>query len=258
MNTYVEIKGGLGNILFQVATGISYSLKNNKNFFIDSSNHFGAHFGIGKYLQNILFGLKTSTPENFETYDEKGFEYNIIPKYESNLKLRGYFQSEKYFNEYRNEILEIFVNKNNFTEKVKNYLNVFNHENIVSVHVRRGDYVHLQNYHTLLDLDYYKNASTYFDDDTLFIVFSDDIEWCKINFDFIKNKFFVSDLDDFESLYVMSKCHSHIIANSTFSWWGAWLNKKEIKKIICPKKWFGPMNHHLDTKDLYCDSWIKI
>jgi hypothetical protein len=258
MKTYVEIKGGLGNMLFQIATGISYSLEYNTELFVDTNNYHGSHHNIKKYLNNIFSGIKFENSQHIQTFYENGFEYNKIPKYSSNLKLNGFFQSEKYFVKYRNEIIKTFMNEDYYSDKCKNYLNKFDEKNIVSIHVRRGDYVKLQNFHTLLNLDYYKNAISHFNQNDLFLIFSDDIEWCKENFSFLNNKFFIDDLDDYESLYIMSKCKNHIIANSTFSWWGAWLNIDGTKKIICPKNWFGPMNSHLVINDLYCDNWIKI
>jgi 5'(3')-deoxyribonucleotidase len=93
---------------------------------------------------------------------------------------------------------------------------------------------------------------------SIFLIFSDDIEWCKENFPNISDKFiFIEGNKDYEDLYIMSKCKNNIISNSTFSWWGAWLNQNENKKVVAPLKWFGSSINH-NTKDLYCDGWIKI
>jgi hypothetical protein len=90
------------------------------------------------------------------------------------------------------------------------------------------------------------------------LIFSDDINWCIENFDFIKNKTFISGNSDFFDLYLMSMCNNNIIANSTFSWWAAWLNINKDKKVICPKIWFGINYSHFDTSDIYCIDWIKL
>jgi len=84
-----------------------------------------------------------------------------------------------------------------------------------------------------------------------YLIFSDDIEWCKLNFDFLENKIFVNGNTDFQDLYLMSKCNDNIIANSTFSWWGAWLNQNPNKKVIAPKIWFGNFYSNFNTNDLY-------
>ena len=116
----------------------------------------------------------------------------------------------------------------------------------------------LTNFHPQQSLDYYKQAIETVGPDKTFVIFSDDIEWCKQNLDFIGSKFFISGNKDYEDMYLMSLCNNNIITNSTFSWWGAWLNKNENKIVISPKIWFGKNNSHLDTSDLYCDKWIKL
>ena len=125
---------------------------------------------------------------------------------------------------------------------------------IVSIHVRRGDYIKLQNYHLLLPKKYYDKAISLFKD-CFFIIFSDDIEWCKLNINSI-NVYFSECNQDYIDLFLMSKCHHNIISNSSFSWWGAYLNKNINKKVVCPSKWFaklGPKKH-----DLILDDWLII
>jgi hypothetical protein len=90
---------------------------------------------------------------------------------------------------------------------------------------------------------------------TLFLIFSDDIEWCKSNLDFIKNKIFISGNLDYQDLYLMSMCNHNIISNSSFSWWGAWLNNHKNKKVIYPSRWF---NFSADTSEIGGENWIKI
>ena len=113
-----------------------------------------------------------------------------------------------------------------------------------------------------MGINYYLNSLNYLKSITnsnfKIFVFSDDIKWCEENFGFLNNKTFISDNKDYEDLYLMSMCKNNIIANSTFSWWGAWLNKNENKQVIIPSKWFGISNSHLNTNDLYCDKWIKL
>jgi hypothetical protein len=129
--------------------------------------------------------------------------------------------------------------------------------NTCSIHVRRGDYIGLQNFHPVQPVSYYEEAVKIVGDDKHFLIFSDDINWCKENFTFLKNKTFVLNNLDYEDLYLMSMCKNNIISNSTFSWWGAWLNRNENKQVIIPSKWFGISYSHLNTNDLYCEGWIK-
>jgi hypothetical protein len=116
----------------------------------------------------------------------------------------------------------------------------------------------LQNYHPIQTIEYYQNAIKIIGEENHFVIFSDDIKWCEENFNFLKNKTFISGNTDYEDLYLMSMCKHNIIANSTFSWWGGWLNCNIDKKVIIPSKWFGISNSHLNTNDLYCNKWIKL
>ena len=107
-------------------------------------------------------------------------------------------------------------------------------------------------------MEYYRSAVDLIGKEKLFFIFSDDINWCKNNFDFIENKFFIENNKDYEDLILMSLCSHNIIANSSFSWWGAWLNSNPNKIIISPKKWFGNKYNFHNTKDLYNEKWIKL
>jgi hypothetical protein len=141
--------------------------------------------------------------------------------------------------------------KNYLTEKYSDIL----FENTCSIHVRRGNYVERQDFHPLQSIDYYKQAISIIGENTLFLIFSDDIEWCESNLDFIKNKIFISGNLDYQDLYLMSMCNHNIIANSSFSWWGAWLNNHKDKKIIYPSLWF---NNGPDSSEIGGENWIKI
>ena len=255
----IDIMGGLGNIMFQIATAYATSLKNDMNLMVDVTNYYGAHYGLDKYKKNILRNIQFSkNPITDPSYGEKEFKFNELPKFEKSVKLSGYFQSEKYFKEYRKEVLELFSPTEEILNKInENYSSILDNE-ISSIHVRRGDYLHLENFHPTQKENYYQKAITHLDNDTIYLIFSDDITWCKSNFDFIKNKIFIDNLEDFEELYLMSMCKNNIIANSSFSWWGAWMNKNENKKIISPESWFGKSLHYHDTSDIYGTNWVKI
>jgi len=122
--------------------------------------------------------------------------------------------------------------------------------------VRRGDYLSLPDHHPVQELDYYYNAMSLFDENTLFVVFSDDIQWCKHNLK--KNVVFVENDRTEQDLYLMSLCDNHIVSNSTFGWWGSIMSNNRQSKTIAPKKWFGSSYANNNTQHLYPNSWIVI
>lgn len=254
-----SLMGGLGNMMFQISTAYSISLRDNKSVMCDIRNMSVPHKPYSEYTSNIFRKVKfTNYIENLTNFNEEGFHYSDIPKTQGNVKLVGYFQSEKYFINYRNEILELFE-IDEITKKilVQKYGNLSD-KKTCSIHVRRGDYTRLTDYHPTQSIDYYKTAVKILGEDNYYLIFSDDLLWCQENFDFIPNKIFVSDNLDYQDLYLMSMCKDNIIANSTFSWWGAWLNKNNEKKVFIPKRWFGDAYSSFNTNDLYCNNWIKI
>ena len=253
--------GGLGNYLFQIATAYAYSKKTNKNLIFNNNDIYIVHGSVDSYKDNIFSNLifESLNENSFgKRYNELNFNFNEISNFDGDVYLNGYFQSEKYFKDYRNEILDLFE----FDNQTKNFINekygdLLNNK-ICSIHIRRGDYLRFPDHHPTQPLEYYVNALNEFDDNTNFLVFSDDIEWCKINFSSINKNFtFIEGNTDYQDLYLMSICNDNIICNSTFSWWAAWLNNHEGKKVIAPKKWFGP-DSPCNTNDLYCKSWIII
>jgi hypothetical protein len=168
----------------------------------------------------------------------------------------GYFQTEKYFSHVRQEILEIFKFRDEFEKKAEIFFqeikNRSGNREIVSLHVRRTDYTLYPDHHPTCSKEYYEKAISKFSPDSIIVVFSDDINWCKK--EFVGDKYIIADLDDpYSELCLMTKCHSHIIANSSFSWWGAWLNPKP-KKVVAPSNWFGSLMQK-DTSDIYCEDW---
>lgn len=239
-----EYKGRLGNNLFQIAVAVSYAKR------ISAVSVFSP-WRYSKVFSNNLDFINGEKLKNYHMYEEKGFQYSPIeiPSSFDRIKLSGYFQSEKYFDE--TLVREVFTPRKDLIRYLREKYDL---NNSVSVHVRRGDYLGLQDYHPVQNMDYYQEAFSYFQD-SKFYVFSDDIDWCKNNF---KGNFvFIDKQDDYLDMFLMSLCNHHIIANSSFSWWGAWLNKNKDKRVIMPKKWFGPSANH-DINDLICHNWNPI
>ena len=239
------LAGGLGNMMFQIAASIGLSKDTNHQVKIDY-NHIGTlHRPPSVYEENIFRNIPKLTEKlNEQNINVENFTYEKIKLPLSNIKLDGYFQSPKYFEHCKEEIINLFSDKNNNPMR-KGY---------VSLHIRRGDYTKLSQYHHNIDLQYYLNAIDYFNGYN-FLVFSDDIDWCKDNFKG-DNFTFIEGQDDVQDLYMMAECEHNVIANSTFSWWGAYLNTNPNKVVIYPDKWFGEANSHLKSIDIFPDEWI--
>ena len=224
--------------------------------------------GIGNMLRTELFdsfnlnvklgllnnGHAPVVQERFFHFDEELF--NNCPDH---VSLQGYFQTEKYFKHIESEIREDFTFKDEVLTPCKEMIESV--ENPIALHIRRGDYVKNSDNHPVCSIEYYDAALGKFDDDRNVIVFSDDPLWCHDEGIFGDDRFIISENDDNRvDLCLMSLCNDFIIANSTYSWWGAWLSSNKDKKVIAPVQWFGKTGYTKDhnTKDLIPDDWIKI
>jgi hypothetical protein len=261
MNEEVSIKlqGGLGNYMFQITSAYVYALKHNKKAIFSTDDAFVGHNHLESYKNNILSKIdfvKSKNFNGFNVYSEPQFNYNEIPNINGSVYLNGYFQTEKYFKEHTKEIRDLF----SFSEEYKNLIKEKYKDlligNTCSIHVRRGDYLKLPNHHPVQSLNYLMKGVREMPEDTRFLIFSDDINWCKQNFPEVPEKFiFIEGNPDYEDLLLMSLCKNNIIANSSFSWWAAWLNENVDKKVIAPSKWFGTANITNNTKDLIPETW---
>lgn len=230
--------GHLGNSLFQAGCTIALAKRNNDSFKFPIKWKYKDQLNLP--VDCFISNIKSST-----TYHEPDFHYNPIP-YKPNMNLLGYFQSSKYFDDFEDNIKHLLRPK----------YNLYRIEDTTSIHVRRGDYLKHPNHHPILPMKYYESAME-LTNTKRYLVFSDDIPWCKKNF--IGNQFdFSEEQNEVLDLELQSKCTHNIIANSSFSWWGAYLNENQDKIVIAPKAWFGPALFSHNTKDLYINSWIKI
>ena len=269
----VNLMGGLGNQLFQIFTTIAYALRYNREFKFEYSDILTTGHHRPTYWNNFLLKLKQYTVQskiNLPLYHEPFFHYKTIPQSFDNVKLFGYFQSPKYFNDKYNEIAEIIDLKNQqllIKDKYKNYFE----KPVISMHFRIGDYKDKQEFHNVLTLKYYENAikkiieiTNKTDWNILYVCEKDDNEIVSKNIQQLINIFpeiqFIKATDnsaDWEQMLSMSLCDHNIIANSTFSWWAAYFNKNEYKIVCYPNQWFGP-KLNLNTIDLFIESWKKI
>jgi len=283
-----KLAGGLGNQLFQIFTTIAYALKYSKPFFF-LNNHQLGNGSNGTtirytYWDTFLSALKPFLKE-FNTIPElmfikeKGFQYNELPdNLEKNYStlLVGYFQSPKYFDQYKESICKLIkldVKQRMVKYKVKNLLdNTIN----ISIHFRYGDYIKYPHIYPLLDKQYYHNALQhiieslclnnnmhksvsviYFCEDDSVLQTETIINELHVLYPYIKFQRADSSLDDWEQLLLMSLCSHNIIANSTFSWWGAYLNNNPCQIVCYPEQWFRPETNK-DTSTLFLEDWTPI
>ena len=252
-----NLLGGLGNYMFQITTAYAYSLNNNCEHIFNFNDCLKVHQPIQNYLDNILRNVNFVNKELpfTNTYSEPFFHYKKIPP-TKNVKLHGYYQSEKYFVDNRKEILDLYCIDDKSMDTINNKYGKILEKNTCSLHVRRGDYLGLSDHHPTCNLGYYNKAMKLLPKNTQYLVFSDDIEWCKDVFNG-DNFVFIDGNPDYIDLWLMSLCKNNIIANSSFSWWGAWLNRDKNKKVVAPKKWFGKAITH-NTNDLIPTGWEKV
>jgi hypothetical protein len=281
-----NIIGGLGNQMFQYAAGRTLAHLNNTFVKLDVSSFSENKLRTFDLLSlNATVGFATKEEisnllpvHNFEKafqylsplkkrsyYREKEFSFNKkVLALGKNVYLKGYFQSEKYFLPAKNIIISEFTFKKEFVKTIDYFSATLRNNDSVSVHIRRGDFDQdpvTTNYHGTLDAGYYNTAIELIRSripNATFYFFSDNIDWVKENLS-IPSAVFVSGnitKNHIEDLYLMSQCRHNIIANSSFSWWGAWLNDNQNKVIIAPEKWFnkGPK----DTQDIIPKEWYKI
>ena len=288
----VKLMGGLGNQMFQYALGRRLSLDRQVQLKLDLSwyeaqtervyqlNHFMidaslSDLSVPQYHTHIintdfksrLFRLEQRLlPYKHRRWiNENGYGFNPnILKVKSNIYLTGYWQSEKYFLPIEKIIREDFKLKENLHSTNQCLAKQIQSCRAVSIHVRRGDYLdsRFRHYYFHCDTSYYKKGMEIIlhkYPDSHFFVFSDDLEWVKQNLPSDDNIFYIENNDlkyDWESIYLMSLCKHHIIANSSFSWWGAWLNENPEKIVIAPSRWYASPKD--SSADIIPEKWIKI
>ena len=247
--------GGLGNQLFQIAASYSLALENDEAFSICGNEHFLPCQGldISSYRSNVLrnFDFADLDP-GLQLYRYEESPYKAIP-HSKDVCLFGYLQSERYFFNNKDKILEALKPTASIDEYILNNYKIT--ENSISIHVRRGDYLKLDHIHPVQTPEYYQEALKRIGSDGEVLVFSDDLNWCKDNFKG-DNFTFVNE-DDYLCLYIMSKCPYNIGCNSSFSWWGAYLNPSESGNAIFPSRWLGDRLFS-SYSDIYLKEWSLI
>ncbi len=242
--------GRLGNFLFEAAAMLAYAWDHDLDYSAPTHSRdpkwhpvylpYLAHAAYEPYLPMVVV-------------KEIGMQYQKLPFdndwRSGNIKLQGYFQSEKYFKKYRERILAAF------RLRLPEYLT-----GVVAVHVRRGDYLTIEKNgvlkHPPVSKQWIETQMAQFSKYP-FYFFSDDIEWCKREFGDRGDCSFSEGRNELEDLRLMSSCEHQICSASTFSWWAAWMNEHEDKQIIMPKQWFSPGWGGHDTRDIVPETWIR-
>lgn len=289
-----NILGGIGNQMFQYAAGRALASKLRVPLMLDVSGFQGYQLHNGFELSNV-FEDTTPLANKSDLFALMGWQSNIIirkillrpqfsalrnrrfivephfhywPDFEkisASAYLTGYWQSERYFKSIESTIRNDFTFKLPMSAENKKIADKISQCNAISLHIRRGDYIKNATtlaIHGVCSLDYYYAAIKYIDEKVMqptFFIFSDDMSWVKNNFLLNHPCEYINinhGTESYNDMRLMSLCAHNIIANSSFSWWGAWLNKSKSKIVIYPKKWFQDATKN--TKDLHPENWIGI
>ena len=274
-NNRIGCNGRLGNQMFQYASMRGIASVKGFDWVVPPENYdHTANYALFETFKmtnvqekNIGFVEGETLKETIHCYDE-----NLVDSCSDNTNLDGFFQTEKYFENIVDEIRSDFTFKDEYLKPCKEFIDSLDTTPIF-LHVRRGDAIGKEHYHPVAPMSYYVEALKIFNEDTPCFVFSDDIDWCKSQELFKSDRFLFNDnieRYDYQSmdgsgsmqytllphvdLCLMSLCSGAIIVNSSFSWWGAWLQNNR-GKVIASKPWFGPSASDLDTSDVVPDHW---
>lgn len=277
-----KLCGGLGNQMFQYAVARTLADNFARPLFLDISyfdhqaNDTPRQYSLDVFniraeiaSLDMIKSVKSGFWNSFLNFNKskivkesKTNQYHEISLISSsqNYYLDGYWQTEKYFLVNRQKLLNDFCLKQSLSAVANNLANHAKSVCSVSIHVRRGDYLNYSNTFNIQSVDYYQRAINVLKNklvSPIFFVFSDDITWCKANLSFANDLIFIDEsIADYEQLTLMSLCSHHIIANSSFSWWGAWLGLNQDKVVIAPQNWFA--DHALTVNDIVPNDWLKL
>lgn len=262
------VMGGLGNQMFQIASTCALSWKYNRiPIFekIDRTISSSKHGTV--YWSTCLEKVHTLPKEkyeliNFTFMDENSLDVNRIEHSSESFKLHGYYLNPRFFEKYRDRIKKLFELSLNDRLMLDDYMNIIRtkyvNKQLVSLHIKRGNFLELSHFHVNLDINYFKESVSRFGQDNVYIIFSDDIEWCRKNLDFISTKEYVDTFVDYQQMYLMSQCDKNITSNSTFGWWGAWLNDRNNNNVIIPKNWVVDQQLNNHVLNIVVDGWTVI
>ncbi len=245
--------GKLGNQMYQTAATIQVAEQLNIEFVLPTTSHAGHYGNIKPDMSGFDYDFKFQNVSLPNKFQQPSFGYTPITV-QDNMELHGFFQSHQYFDDIRHKLINKYFKFNDNVLKNSLKYDLDCNNNSLGVSVRRGDYLMLQHNHCVLSYQFYQIAFDCFPSVDKIYIFSDDYSWCKSTFG--TDAIYVEE-EKFTQLYMMTQMKNLIMSNSTFAWWGAYLNDKK-GKIIIPDPWFGPNNFHHDTSGLYCPTWIRL
>jgi hypothetical protein len=267
--------GRLGNQMFQYAGLRGIAANRNFEWLIPRPDNYGdSNYGLFD-----CFEMSSVEEENFGQLNGQNivtgqfhFSQEFFDNCPDNINLHDYFQTEKYFKNIEDVIRNDFSFKK---EIVKSCLEILDElVDPIFIHIRRGDYVNQPDNHPVCSTSYYENSLNHFKDTSSVLIFSDDPEWCKSQELFSDDRFLISEFNltynqtsdtndgrvksliPYYDLCLMSMCQGGIIANSSMSWWGAWLIENPTQPIVAPNPWFGKNYSHYDMSDLIPERWV--
>jgi hypothetical protein len=271
------LKGGLGNQMFQIAATYAIAWMNNLSPIFEKISESPSVFNPRPvYWNSVLHNMAVINSKEYNKINFLNFSLpdsyyrSINLSHNKSYKMDGYFQNPKFFNIYKDRILELFKLNDNHNRIIDDIYNKLNPQNktSVSIHVRRGDYLKLHHFHTVQDMLYFiKSIETIQDKvghDLIFLIFSDDLDWCRHNFSKLDISCIYVDESsnqlpkDVIDMYLMAKCNHNIISNSSFSWWSAYMNKN-VNKIVCiTSNWFTNKDKNKDGMNIVDDGMILL
>ena len=267
--------GRLGNQMFQYAGLRGIAANRNFEWLIPRPDNYGdSNYGLFD-----CFEMSSVEEENFGQLNGQNiatgqfhFSQEFFDNCPDNINLHDYFQTEKYFKNIKDVIRNDFTFKK---EIVKSCLEILDElVNPIFIHIRRGDYINQPDNHPVCSTSYYENSLNHFKDTSSVLIFSDDPEWCKSQELFSDDRFLISEFNltynqtsdtndgrvksliPYYDLCLMSMCQGGIIANSSMSWWGAWMIQNPTQPIVAPNPWFGKNYNHYDMSDLIPERWV--
>lgn len=291
--TIIKLNGGLGNQMFQYATARAicdrapvlldlffFTKYKSQDDYTPRSFELGVFENLqakplSSFFEKVLYSeekffkvLKFFIYSRMQKIVQRDMEYmGSLRRNKGHVYLNGYFQSERYFSKIRNQLLQEFCFPVLDTENLSRQYFIQSVSTSVSIHVRRGDYLkpHNNKVHGILPLRYYTKAISNIEqqvENPYYFIFSDDPNWCEKNFNFLSGKFTIITNNDsstaWKDMCLMTKCNHHIIANSSFSWWGAWLSTFDKKIVVAPQKWYAGEERNKYSEYIIPQSWIRL
>jgi hypothetical protein len=267
--------GRLGNQMFQYAGLRGIAANRNFEWLIPRPDNYGdSNYGLFDCFEMSSVKEKNFGQLNVQSVATGQFHFSqkFFDNCPDDINLHDYFQTEKYFKNIEDVIRNDFTFKKEIVESCLKILDGL--VNPIFIHIRRGDYINQPDNHPTCAITYYENSLNHFKDTSSVLIFSDDTEWCKSQKLFSDDRFSISEFNlkynqtsdtndgrvksliPYYDLCMMSMCQGGIIANSSMSWWGAWLIQNPIQPIVAPNPWFGKNYSHYDMNDLIPERWV--